>query len=159
MEAGHSSIAIAPRLHLIMLSTHTSLLSSPPRHVASFSFHAFAGMDSELAARWNDLTSFLSEPTREKWRKTIIDAYAPRPFRFVSSLIATAQEDVAYGSTSGVFRTSVLCSSSSTSIRTISRIATRQLLQFSSRSRLFFGILRCLNLPITIPFAALSMIR
>ncbi|CAJ0606824.1 unnamed protein product [Cylicocyclus nassatus] len=45
-------------------------------------------MDSELAARWNDLTSFLSEPTREKWRKTIIDAYAPRPFRGIPHLCA-----------------------------------------------------------------------
>ncbi|KAE9421346.1 hypothetical protein Angca_001721 [Angiostrongylus cantonensis] len=45
-------------------------------------------MELELAARWNDLTSFLSEKTREKWYKMIIDAYTPRPFRGIAHLCA-----------------------------------------------------------------------
>ncbi|KAJ1373265.1 hypothetical protein KIN20_035625 [Parelaphostrongylus tenuis] len=45
-------------------------------------------METELAARWNDLTSFLSEKTREKWYKMIIDAYTPRPFRGITHLCA-----------------------------------------------------------------------
>ncbi|WKX96876.1 hypothetical protein Q1695_012935 [Nippostrongylus brasiliensis] len=45
-------------------------------------------MEKELAARWRDLTTFLSESTREKWWKTIIEAYRPRPFRGVPHLCA-----------------------------------------------------------------------
>ncbi|VDO96426.1 unnamed protein product [Heligmosomoides polygyrus] len=45
-------------------------------------------MEVELAARWRDLTSFLCDATREKWWKTIIEAYRPRPFRGVPHLCA-----------------------------------------------------------------------
>ncbi|PIO55676.1 hypothetical protein TELCIR_22936, partial [Teladorsagia circumcincta] len=46
-------------------------------------------MERELASRWRDLTSFLCESTREKWWKTIIEAYRPRPFRAIYDPIAS----------------------------------------------------------------------
>ncbi|KJH40386.1 hypothetical protein DICVIV_13662 [Dictyocaulus viviparus] len=45
-------------------------------------------MESGLETRWRDLTSFLSDKTRDKWYNRIIEAYTPRDFRGVPHLCA-----------------------------------------------------------------------
>ena len=40
-----------------------------------------------LRARWDDLTSFVGENTKEKWWNLLIEAYSSRPFYNLDHLV------------------------------------------------------------------------
>ncbi|KAE9555235.1 hypothetical protein FO519_001585 [Halicephalobus sp. NKZ332] len=44
-----------------------------------------------LRARWDDLTSFVGENTKEKWWTLLIEAYSPRPFYNLNHLVQMFQ--------------------------------------------------------------------